>query len=209
MARRAPILVLAWVTAVPCAPLHAAPAGDPVGPPRDVPVSREAFDGPRDGMAVARSYDGPRAIPQAAAVDPTEPAAPARAPTPETEPERDDELPAPEPEDVDGYDPLRDSPEAEVARKRIRGGILLLSTAALLGTGAIVIAASDPCRAVAGNGCQDAARRRASVTLGVPAVAVAVGGALLLGFGLRARRRIVADLALSRHAAMLTLGGRF
>ncbi|MBX7081176.1 MAG: hypothetical protein K1X88_18390 [Nannocystaceae bacterium] len=206
MLRRAPILVLAWVTAVPCAPVRAAPAGDPMGPPRDVPVTREALDGPRDGMAVARSYDGPRAIPQAAAV---EPAAPAEPTPPPTEPDEPDEVPAPELDEADGFDPLRDSPEAEVARKRIRGGILLLSAGVLLGTGAILMATSEPCHAFAGNGCQVAARRRASLTLGIPAGVIAIGGALLLGFGIRARRRIVADVALARGSAMVVLGGRF
>lgn len=178
---------------------------------------------PCDLLAAPRAYDGPAAVP-------AEPGAPTvdanEGPVLADEPDTARPPPAPDVdpfaevegsiEDDDAMDdaPLdwRDEPEGEVAWRRIRGGALLLAGGALLVVGAAILGGTDPCRRLAGNGCQEAARTRAVVTMAVPGTAILVGGAALLAVGIRQRNRVRASLSvpMARTGAWgIALGGRF
>lgn len=197
-------------------------------------VAATLVGAPHSAAAAPRTYEGPLRTPAPvldgsgvtqprAGLDELEPAGPDPGTPPRLAPGDPDAPEAEAPDDADGdaepaddadaedlsYDPRRDSPEGQVAGRRIRGGIIFLTAGAVMGIGALLLAASDPCRPAAGNGCQTGARRRGALTLGIPALAVLAGGAALLGIGVRERRRIAADLTVSRGGATLTLGGRF
>jgi len=124
----------------------------------------------------------------------------------------DDPEPGPPLDDEPGEDDeldWRTSPEAMQARRRIAGGIALTSVGTLLGIGAIVMASLDPCRPGAGNSCQAAARDRAALVMGLPAIAVLGGGIALLTLGVTKRRRIAAGATASRRGGGLVISGRF
>ena len=109
----------------------------------------------------------------------------------------------------DGYDPLRDSPQALRASHWVRGGIVVMSAGGALLVGAILMGASDPCNLKIGNSCQEGARNRAAVTMGIPAAALIIGGATALGIGLKQRRNLAVSLQASREHFGLSLRGRF
>ncbi|MEM7159215.1 MAG: hypothetical protein AAF799_40635 [Myxococcota bacterium] len=126
-------------------------------------------------------------------------------PWPDDEPVEDDVGP----EVADDYDPLRDSPQALRARHWVRGGIVVMSSGGALLVGAILLGNSDPCNRAVGNSCQEEARNRAAVTIGIPAAALIIGGATALGIGLKQRRQIAVDLQASRDHFGLSVRGRF
>jgi hypothetical protein len=132
-------------------------------------------------------------------------------PLPDTDPgdEYEEEVLDDEEPLVDDYDPLRDSPEAIEARRMITGGIILISTGTVLAVGSLAIGLTDPCTRPAGNSCNGPARNRAAVTMAVPAVAIFVAGAALLGVGIRNRNRLRASVAFTPRAGALLLSGRF
>ena len=107
------------------------------------------------------------------------------------------------------YDPLRDSPEAMQARRRITGGIILLSAGTVLIVSAIGMAASDPCARLAGNSCSEDSRARAARTIAVPGALMTAGGAALLGVGLHQRKRLRASVYGGPTAFGIHLTGRF
>lgn len=108
-----------------------------------------------------------------------------------------------------GYDPVHDSPEGLQAGRRIRGGIALTVVGAAMVIGAIVLGASDPCTASAGNSCQKDARNRAAWVLGVPGAIVLGGGITLLAIGLKKQRTLRAAVTAARTGGGLSLSGRF
>ena len=197
-----------------------APDGGPTTPqpdltPTDEPVPDVA---PPDGTEPSDE----RATPDPFAEPP--PSDPSTAATPEPEPEpttvapavTEDELVeedfdedfADEPFDTD-YDPLRDSPEAIAATRRVRTGIALLSVGGALLVGATVFGTVDACRRWAGNSCQEAASKRAALTMALPGIAFVAGGAVSLGLGLHRRQRIRATLTAGRDGGGIVVVGRF
>lgn len=204
------------------APIAIIVAASLVGAPRSADAAPRTYEGPQ--RPPTPPVDGSGVTQPRAGMDELEPANPEPAPPPSFaagDPDRpdgpssaadqgDDDDVASDDDALDAdYDPRRDSPEGQLAGRRIRGGIIFLAVGTVMGVGSLALAASDPCRPAAGNGCQVSARRRGALTLGIPALAVLAAGAALLGIGVRARRRIGADLAFSREGALLTLGGRF
>jgi len=121
------------------------------------------------------------------------------------------------PDELDELDaaPLdwRDGPEGDTTARRLRGGVILTGGGLLLLLGSVILGTTDPCRRLAGNGCQLEARRRAALTMGIPGAAILVAGAVLLGFGLHTRRRLRTNLALGAtgngSGGAVVLGGRF
>jgi hypothetical protein len=186
-----------------------------------------ATTAPREVFAAPRGYAGPMAVaadPDAPTIashdDPVHAAKPAREgppPAPDVDPFAAEDLASEdsiEDDEAIGEAPLdwRDEPEGEVAWRRIRGGAILLAGGGLLVAGAAILGSVDPCRRLAGNGCQEAARTRAVVTMAVPGTAILLGGAALLAVGLRQRNRVRASLSapLAGNGAWgLVVGGRF
>jgi len=127
-----------------------------------------------------------------------------------TEPDGDADFELP----ADGYDPMRDSPEAIANRHWIRAGAVLLATGGALAVGAVILGATDPCAPRAGNSCQTDARNRAALTIGLPGVAIVAGGAIALSIGMHRQSQLAASLSVARAdgqtvGAGLTLRGRF
>lgn len=165
----------------------------------------------------ARPYDGPRGVEGGVETPPPPEPPPDVAEDVEDveddatndEPAVDDDEPDAEPVPFD----WRDTPQGEAASRKIRGGLILTSGGLLLGFGAAILGTTDPCRRLAGNGCQREARTRATLTMGIPAAFVLAAGATLLGLGLTQRKRvrssILVDVAAGRHGGGLSLVGRF
>jgi hypothetical protein len=153
----------------------------------------------------------PRAIAGPAGVAVPEPAIGPRGEQPASATSGEDAMAVVEVEidDAPGYDPMHDSPEGLKAQRRIRGGIALTTMGALLSIGSIVLAATDPCRPLAGNSCQVGARNRAAWVIGAPGVAMLAGGITLLTLGVLGRQRIRAAMTASRQGGGLVLSGRF
>lgn len=178
--------------------------------------------------AVPRPYEGPAEVAGSDGPEPTPVAADARqtdepdaAPPAEGEVDLDaepgDDVDADGGDDVDAEPVVmpdwRDAPEGEAVARRIRGGVILGSGGLLLVFGSMILGTTDPCRRLAGNGCQVQARTRAALTMGVPGAIAVVSGAVLLGLGLSARRRLRSSLTMGgtagRHGGGVVLGGRF
>ncbi len=167
---------------------------DPDAPPADDP--------PVDGHVTADPFADPPPSDSSTAA----PAQDARAPT--TDASIDDEEFADEPFDAD-YDPMRDSPEAIAATRRVRTGIALLSVGGALLVGATVFGTLDPCRRGVGNSCQEEASRRAALTMALPGIAFVVGGAVSLGLGLKRRQALRASVTAGRDGGGIVVVGRF
>lgn len=107
----------------------------------------------------------------------------------------------------------RDVPEGETAARRIRGGVLLTAGGLVLVFSSAILGTIDPCRRLAGNGCQKEARTRAALTMGIPGAVILAAGATLLGLGLHQRQRVRSTLGIGasagRQGAGVTLRGRF
>lgn len=176
---------------------------------------------PAAGNAAPRGYEGPvdvAADPEAVDVATHEPAEPTPPPAPEPVEDgsiEDDSIEDDSIEDgsieddsiEDGEGSIedevdgpavsvdwRDEPEGEVASRRIRGGALLLAGGAFVVIGAVILGSTDPCRRLAGNGCQKAARTRGVVTMAVPGSLAMAGGVMLTVIGVRQRARVRASL---------------
>lgn len=146
--------------------------------------------------------------PEAAA---SEPAEPAPAPEPVAEGPADDDA-----SDEVPYDPLIDSPEAIRARSWVRSGAVFIAVGGVLAIGGIAMATATvntldmqnvcmPRQDVAGNGCQEGARNRAAMTLGIPGALLLAGGIAMLTVGKRQQRRLRASLRASRRDVFLGL----
>lgn len=109
----------------------------------------------------------------------------------------------------DDYEDSRDSPEAREARQKVAGAVALIVVGSSAVLGGLAMGLSDPCRRAAGNSCSTSARNRAALTMALPGVAVLATGAVILGLGLRERRRVQADVAVSTEGAGLRIRGRF
>ena len=106
----------------------------------------------------------------------------------------------------DDYDPLRDSPEAIAAQRRIVGGGVLMLVGGATVVGAVAMGLSDPCARPAGNSCSPASRNRAAVTMGLPGGAILVAGAVVFGLARRARSQIRLDASVSvRQGALVSV----
>ncbi|HLT37175.1 MAG TPA: hypothetical protein VK034_12855 [Enhygromyxa sp.] len=113
----------------------------------------------------------------------------------------------------DGYDPLRDSPEAKTARRWLGAGITATVAGGVLVGGAIALGLTDPCEPAAGNSCFSDSRNRAAVTMGVPGGVLLLGGVAMTVIGALQKRRLVHDYAGSVTAGRDHIGvvivGRF
>ncbi|MFO7564459.1 MAG: hypothetical protein R6X02_17565 [Enhygromyxa sp.] len=113
----------------------------------------------------------------------------------------------------DGYDPLRDSPEARTARRWLGAGISATVAGAALVGGAIAYGLTDPCDPLAGNNCFGDARNRAALTMGVPGGVLLVGGIAMTVIGALQKRRLFFDYAggvvAGRDHIGVVLVGRF
>ncbi len=163
--------------------------------------------------ATVRPYEGPREI-EAGAEPPPAPEPPLLLDEGDDEPAGDDDDDD-EPDDgVIDAEPFdwRDTPEGENASRKIRGGVILTAGGALLVIGAAILGTMDPCRRLAGNGCQREARTRAALTMGLPGALAVAAGATLLGLGVaqrkRARTSVLVDVV-GRHGAGVSIAGRF
>ena len=110
---------------------------------------------------------------------------------------------------VDDYDPLRDSPEALEAQRRVAGGAALVGLGALASLGALAMGLSDPCARPAGNSCAATARNRAALTMGLPGVAILGAGVAVLAIGLRQRKALRVGANASPEGASVVFTGRF
>lgn len=188
------------------APLHVlVAAAIAVAPAAALPTDR-GFDGPSDVPAPAseavREEEAARA--EAARVEAERAAAEAAAAQVAAEAEALEES-----EPADDYDPLVDSPEALKAKSWVRSGIVFLVVGSVLGVGGLVMSRTDPCSIDAGNGCQESARLRASLALGVPGALLVGSGAAMLAVGKVQARRIAASLHASRSSVGFAMALRF
>ncbi len=183
------LMVASSLTAAP-------PPGDP--PPAEA----------RTAEASGREYAGDVQVevpareetPAPAAGDPgaaTEPATEPVAPRPEGPVEEEDDLVP--------YDPLVDSPEAQRARSWVRTGAVFIAVGGVLAIGGAAMATAkvnslemqnvcEPRGDHAGNGCQEGARDRAAVTLGLPGGVLLAAGIAMLVVGKVQQRRLRASV---------------
>ncbi|MCB9568461.1 MAG: hypothetical protein H6710_14820 [Myxococcales bacterium] len=110
---------------------------------------------------------------------------------------------------ADDYDPLRDSPEARTAAGWVRSGIIFTAVGGLLVIGAVAMSFTEACDFSAGNGCQESARLRASLAMGVPGGALVGGGAAMLVVGKLQQRRLRAAPVALRRGGGLALSLQF
>lgn len=110
---------------------------------------------------------------------------------------------------ADAYDPLRDSPEALRAASWVRSGVVFSVVGGLLTIGAIAMSLTDPCDLAAGNGCQETAKVRASLAMGLPGGLLVAGGAAMLAVGKVQQRRLRATLSADRRGFGAALIVRF
>lgn len=109
----------------------------------------------------------------------------------------------------DGYDPLRDSPQALRNRHFVVTGAVLLTVGVVLGAGALAMGLSDPCDRKAGNSCVEQARDRAAWTMGAPAIAMTAGGIAALTVGLVRQHRLRAGIGLGAGEVAASVSLRF
>lgn len=121
-----------------------------------------------------------------------------------------------EPVDDVPYDPLVDSPEAIRARSWVRSGAVFVAVGGVLAIGGIAMSTANvnslamqnvcmPRQDVAGNGCQEGARNRAAMTLGIPGALLLAGGIAMLAVGKAQQRRLRASLRASRRDVFVGL----
>lgn len=109
----------------------------------------------------------------------------------------------------DDYDVLRDSAEARDARRWTRAGIASTVAGAVLIAGGTIMGTTDPCDPKVGNNCFHEARDRAALTMGVPGAALLLGGIAMIVVGTVQKKRLRADLILSRERIGVGVSGRF
>jgi hypothetical protein len=170
------------------------------------------------GPVHARPYEGPSAIEIPEPPEPVADPEPDPTPAPETTPQ-----PGPldvlQPLDVEGlnsgqdgdrgYDVVRDSAEAMEARKFTQGGVILVTMAVVLGTGAVIMGLSDPKNLSAGNSGVEAARDRAALTMGIPGALLLAGGIALLSVGSKRKARLRASVVMWRGSVAASATVRF
>lgn len=170
--------------------------------------------------ASPRAYEGASEVEVAPIEAAMAAPAPAPEPAPAVEPEDEgvaaeedlaaDDLEEDEAGDyADAYDPLRDSPEALRAAGWVRSGVVFTVVGGLLTIGAIAMAFTDPCDLSAGNGCQETAKTRAALAMGVPGGLLVAGGAAMLAVGKVQQRRLRATLSADRRGFGAALVIRF
>lgn len=109
----------------------------------------------------------------------------------------------------DDYDPLRDSPEALKAQRRIAGGSVVLGLGAMVSFGGLAMLLSDPCARPAGNSCAPASRNRAALTMALPGLATVAVGSVMLALGIRQRKALRMDANLTASGGGVSFSGRF
>ncbi|HVI00379.1 MAG TPA: hypothetical protein VM869_16795 [Enhygromyxa sp.] len=113
----------------------------------------------------------------------------------------------------DDYSPLRDSPEAKVARRWLGAGIASMVSGGALVGGAIALGLSDPCDPKVGNSCFTDSRNRAAATMGIPGGVMLLGGVAMTIVGALQKRRLFFEYAGSVSASRDHIGvvfvGRF
>ncbi len=109
----------------------------------------------------------------------------------------------------DDYDVLRDSADARDARRWTRAGIASTVAGVVLIAGGIIMGTSDPCDGQIGNNCFRDARDRAALTMGVPGGALLLGGVGMIVAGELQKKRLRAQLVLSRERIGIGISGRF
>jgi hypothetical protein len=109
----------------------------------------------------------------------------------------------------DDYDVLRDSADARDARRWTRAGIASTVAGAVLIVGGVIMGTSDPCDGEIGNNCFRDARDRAALTMGVPGGALLLGGVGMIVAGELQKKRLRAQLVLSRERIGIGISGRF
>lgn len=183
------------------------------------PAEQEANPGPPEGESPSDTLP-PADAPQTAG---SEPMPSADVPEPEpVEPRQDDVSDGGAPEDEswedeswedesweDDYDPLRDSPEAVAAQRRIAGGAVVVGLGAMVSLGGLAMAVSDPCARPAGNSCSSASRNRAALTMALPGLATVAVGSVMLALGIRQRKALRVDASLTASGGGLVFRGRF
>lgn len=194
-------LLRALVHLVVASSLAAAPSPGPA-PAEGAPVGGPAAEAGRDYAGEVQvevpARDEPAEAPGEAAV--TEPAAEPAPPEPEG--------PVDEEDDLVPYDPLVDSPEAQRARSWVRSGAVFLAVGGVLAIGGAAMATAkvnslamqnvcEPRGDHAGNGCQEGARDRAALTLGLPGGVLLAAGVAMLVVGKVQQRRLRAGLSRS------------
>lgn len=179
------------------------------------------------GDADATVPEPPVAAPEATRPDaPTPVTSDAVAPADETAAPAEVEAPLDAPaegpeEEEDGlseapYDPLIDSPEAIRARSWVRSGAVFMTVGLVLAIGGIAMSTATvnsladqnvcmPRQDKAGNGCQEGARDRAAMALGLPGAVLLAGGIAMLAVGKVQQRRLRAGLRASRRDLMIGL----
>ncbi|MFV8754227.1 hypothetical protein ACNOYE_27095 [Nannocystaceae bacterium ST9] len=110
---------------------------------------------------------------------------------------------------ADDYNVLRDSAEARDARRWTRAGIASTVAGAVLIASATALGLTKPCDPLAGNNCFHDARDRAALTMGVPGGALLLGGIAMIVVGTVQKRRLRAELLVSRERIGLGISGRF
>lgn len=115
--------------------------------------------------------------------------------------------------ELDDYSPLRDSPEAKVARRWLGAGIASMVSGGALVGGAIALGLSDPCNPKVGNSCFTDSRNRAAATMGIPGGVMLLGGVAMTIVGALQKRRLFFEYAGSVSASRDHIGvvfvGRF
>jgi hypothetical protein len=109
----------------------------------------------------------------------------------------------------DDYDVLRDSADARDARRWTRAGIASTLAGAVLIAGGIIMGTSDACDTEIGNNCFRDARDRAALTMGVPGGVMLLGGISMIVVGEQQKKRLRAQLLLSRERVGIGIAGRF
>lgn len=210
-------LALAGGDAIAAGPrAYAGPEDAPVGDPLRNDVARES--GPSEPEVAPPVETPPVDAPPVeapAAEDPTaeDPTAPASDDATANEEDDDGEDFSADRETladaVDDYDEVRDSPEGQIATRRVRGGIIMTATGGVMIMGAAILGGTDPCRRLAGNSCMTSARNRGALVMGIPGALILGAGLALLGVGIAKRRRIAAGVQADRTSAGLVISGRF
>ena len=152
-------------------------------------------------VPASRDYASVDAIPELEDEEVREaPVAPPPSPTVTADEALSDEAPGEEMpgDDALDYDPRRDSPEAVEARGWVRSGVVSLVVGSVLTIGGVILSQTDPCSFEAGNGCQEAARLRASLAMAVPGGILIGSGAAMLAVGKVRQRRLAASLQAAR-----------
>jgi hypothetical protein len=98
--------------------------------------------------------------------------------------------------------------EAGAPRPWLQAGIASTVAGSALVIAAIVVGASDPCRAAGTGTCRQRVRDRTAIALGIPGALALAGGIAMTVIGAR-QRRVSGGATASRNGAGLWLHARF